>query len=177
MLALIWTDMTANYITSTRGQLNAKFNSVTTFVQRAAQQIPSSTSVKVQAYHQVVQYHVPYAIVAIIFLVLYLAVLLAALGMCISRRSTLHLLRSLLNQTSVGRAVTVERYAKDGGLGLQARVAETSKWVEKFGDEDIGVVKERKRGQGKKPSTPKPEQDYELVLVQDESSPDANKTR
>jgi hypothetical protein len=146
MIALIWTDITANYVTSSRSQLNAKFSSVSTYVQREAQNIPSKTPVEVLYYSQVIRYHVAYAIVAIVFLAVYLVVLLAALGMCITQKSTLHLLKSLLNQTCVGRAVVSERYKHEGSIGMQARGMSTSDWIRDYGSEDINIIKKRKRG-------------------------------
>lgn len=145
MMALIWTDMTANYITSSRSQLNAKMPSVATNVQRQAQNISASQAVQVLAYSHVIRYHVPYAIVAIVFLALYLVVLVIALGMCISRRSTLHLMRSLLNQTSIGRAVIIERHREVGRKATQIQEVKTKDWVRDYGSADIGIVKERKR--------------------------------
>ena len=147
MVALVWTDITANYLTSSRSQLNSKLDSVTTNTQRQAQNIPSRSPVEVVSYNRVIRYHLVYAIVAVLFMAVYLVVLLVALGMCITGKSTLHLLNSLLNQTCVGRAVVSERYKNGGDMGMQARGMKTGDWIREYGSEDIDIVKERKRGQ------------------------------
>lgn len=170
MIALIWTDVTANYVTSTRSQLNADFSSVSTYVQREAQNIRSTSPVQVLSYNQVIQYHVPYAIVAIVFLALYLVVLLAALSMCITQKSSLHLLKSLLNQTSVGRAVVSERYKHQGSMAMQTKGMSTSSWIRDYGSEDIDIIKERKRGQGSNDSGGSA-QEYQPIEGQSEGSP------
>jgi len=46
-----------------------------------------------------------------------------------------------VNQTSVGRAVTVERYNGEGSMGVQARTMKTKEWIKEFGGEDIGISK------------------------------------
>ena len=174
MMALVWTDMTANYLTSSRSQLNAKFGSVTTYVQRQAQNIPGTSPVEVLTHNRVIRYHVPYAVLAIIFLAFYLVVILVALGMCITQKSTLHLLKSLLNQTSVGRAVVSECYKHEGSRGVEAKGMNTTDWIHNYGNEDIGIVKERKISQGSsKDSTPSiaQEDQHHDVDRQPESNP------
>ncbi|KIX02557.1 uncharacterized protein Z518_08498 [Rhinocladiella mackenziei CBS 650.93] len=178
MMALIWTDITANYVTSSRSQLNSKFNSVSTYIQRKEQNIPSSSPVEVLTYGLVIRYHIPYAIVAIVFLAVYLVVVVAALVMCITQKSTLHLLKSLLNQTSVGRAVVNERCKYQGSRAMQTKYMSTSEWIRDHGSEDIAIIKERKRGQRRrKDSGPGIAQEYLPVEGQGEGSPNLHGKR
>lgn len=168
MMGLIWTDMTANYITSARSQLNAMFETPLTNVARASLNIPRSRAVEIQTYSRVIRYRLPYAIAGIIFLALYIIVLAAALLMCITRRSTAHLLRTMLNQTSVGRAVTLERYRPNGGVAVHVRSMTTSKWISEYGSEDVGIIKERHKGHGRKASGEGSAQEYQAVEEQTE---------
>ncbi|KIW15425.1 hypothetical protein PV08_05471 [Exophiala spinifera] len=166
ILGLIWTDITANYITSSRGQLNSKFSSTTTYVQRQEQHVPDTATVEVLSYGVVTRYHLVYAILAIVVLALYSCVLIVALIMCVTRRSTFHALKSLLQQTSVGRAVIVERY-KQESTGLQAKTMNTRTFIREFGDEKLDIVKEHK-------AAAVPSQQYQPVKVEHVSKAIAN---
>jgi len=140
-MALIWTDIAANYLVGARSLLNANFTSPTTIAQREAQNIPSSVEVSTLTYERAIGYHFKYAALAVVFLSIYVLVLAGALILWVSRKSTFRVLNALMNQTSVGRAVTMERYKGDGSMGIQARTMKTSEWIKEFGDENIGISK------------------------------------
>lgn len=144
MLSLIWTDIAVNYLVGARGQLNANFSSVSTTAQRETQNIPFTVSVPVQTYERSIRYHLKYAIVAIVFLAIYVMVLAAALGLWVLQKSTFSMLKALLNQTSVGRAVTVERH-KDGAREAEIRSMTTTEWANEFGEEPMAISKDVSR--------------------------------
>ncbi|KAK6365389.1 hypothetical protein LTS17_011361 [Exophiala oligosperma] len=161
MLGLIWTDITANYITSSRNQLNSKFSSTTTYVDRQAQDVPDTATVEVLAYSVVTRYHLRYAALAIAVLTMYVCALIMAIIMCITRRTTFHSLKSLLQQTSVGRAVVLERYKKDS-TGSQAKIMDTKTFVREFGDEKLDIAKEH----GAVQYAPGPSQQFQPVKIE-----------
>ena len=141
MISLIWTDIAANYATGARSLVNANFTSTTTTAQRQAQSIPSSVEFPTLIYEHKIGYHFKYAALAVIFLSIYVVILVAALVLWVSRKSTFRILNTLVNQTSVGRAVTMERYNGEGSMGIQARTMKTKEWIKEFGGEDIGISK------------------------------------
>lgn len=130
ILNLIWTDLAANYLMgSTIGASTAQSPAV-----GAALSTPRPF--QVQTFSHRITYDLRYAIPALIFLFVYLAVVLVATLMWIIRRARFSYLKALLNQTATGRAATTERH------GEEVRTLSTRKWIEALGGEDIGIRKD-----------------------------------
>jgi hypothetical protein len=132
MLSLVWTDVMANFVMGSRSQLNANYSST---ISPGQQQSKSSQLVQALSYDRQIRYKLRYSIPAVIFLALYCAVILTALLLWITRRSTFSILGSLLNQTSLGRAITIERHKTDP----EPQTMRTNDWIRVFGDEKVGI--------------------------------------
>jgi hypothetical protein len=129
ILNLNWTDLAANYmmgstIRSSTGQAAAG----------------SSRQSEVRTFSHRITYDLRYAIPAFVFLLVYTAVVLSGLVLWIVRRAKFTYLKSLLNQTATGRAVTANR------AGDQTRTLSTKKWIQAHGSADIGIRKHVRGG-------------------------------
>ena len=89
-----------------------------------------------------IKYDMRYAIPGIAFLTIYILALVLALIFLLLGKARLQQLRVLLNQTSIGRAVSVERYKGASGIATSS----TKEWVLKYGDNDIGIRKNIAQG-------------------------------
>jgi hypothetical protein len=134
ILNLIWTDIMANYVVSTRS-------------------VDKDALVRVRRFDRKIQYDMRYVIPAIVFLSLYVMIMGYAFVIWLLGRVRFQHLRTLLNQTATGRIVTVERY----GEAARAPAVSTKEWVRKFGEEDIEIRKdlaEKKDGENICASSP-----------------------
>ena len=96
----------------------------------------ATKQIQVRTFSHRTTYDLRYAIPALVFLSLYVAIILSALFLWILRRARFSYLKSLLNQTATGRAVTADR------LGEQIRTLSTNKWIKAHGNADISIRKD-----------------------------------
>ena len=137
MINLVWTDLMANYVlgANSRRQPHVASN---------FSNFELLDPAEVRIFEQKIRYDLRFAIPALIFLGLYLGILVWAVVVWVCRRATFASLRHLLNQTTTGRAVTVERFYShlsdsEPSTCLQGK---TQTWIQKFGDEPIHIRKE-----------------------------------
>lgn len=95
---LIWTDIAANAVLGTKG-----LHSSTMTAARASSDLPVPL---VSVYHRRIQYHLPFAIPAIIVLVLLLSALVLTSAAVFLGRTGFSKMRRFLNATSAGRIMT-----------------------------------------------------------------------
>ena len=134
---LIWTDIMANYVLGTKSTLNSNKTSADdsdNLIGRGAK----GPMIRVLRSRQKIQYDLRYGIPGIIFLAFHAIAIFSALTFWVMGRIHFKYLRTLLNQTATGRCVTVERY----GDAARAPTVGTRKWVQVYGDEDLGFRKE-----------------------------------
>lgn len=127
IINLIWTDIMANYVMGTRSHLSRG---------RVGTPDAESANVSVVTFKRRIRYDLRYAIPALVFLVVYLISLASSVLLLVSRRSGFGLLRRLLNQTAVGRAVTMDRNPDKLPHDVKTKI-----WIQEMGDEDIGIRK------------------------------------
>ncbi|OCL00584.1 uncharacterized protein K441DRAFT_719672 [Cenococcum geophilum 1.58] len=126
ILNLIWTDIMANFVMGARPTIGG------------ADDVGSTTAkVRVRQLRDTIKYDMRYAIPGIAFLTIYILALVLALIYLLLGKARLQQLKVLLNQTSIGRAVSVERYKGASGIATSS----TKEWVLKYGDDDIGIRK------------------------------------
>ena len=138
---LIWTDIMANYVLGTKSTLNANSKFATRKVNSTGQDAKGSMNRVLQSDRRV-QYDLRYGIPGIVFLAFYAAVIVSALSFWITGRVRFQYLRTILNQTATGRIMTVERH----GDAACAPAVGTRKWIQVFGEEDIGIRNPRLAG-------------------------------
>ncbi|CZR67642.1 uncharacterized protein PAC_17541 [Phialocephala subalpina] len=127
MLNLIWTDIMANYVMGARSTTGGAVDNATS----------ATTRVRVHKFRDTIKYDIRYAIPAIVFSIFYIIALSIALVFLLLGKARFQQLRMLLNRTSVGRAVSVERYEGVSDVATSS----TKKWIVDYGDEDIGIRK------------------------------------
>jgi hypothetical protein len=137
IINLIWTDIMANYVVGTRSNIGA-YGSVS-----SNSSTHSGPLIRVGQFNHAIQYQMVYAIPAFIFLFIYLVVLIASIIMLVRRRVGFRTLKSLLNRTTVGRAITTERHGHTAGVETMS----TAKWIETYGMEDVGIRKKLGRSE------------------------------
>lgn len=120
---LIWTDIMANYVLGTR----------------PAEKSAERPLVRVRRFDRKIQYDMRYAIPGIIFSTMYAVMVVCAFLVWLFGRVNFQYLRTLLDQTATGRAVTVERH----GDAARAPAVSTKKWIRDFGEEDLGFRNRR----------------------------------
>jgi len=131
---LIWTDMMANYVMGTRSTIGQSPRAKA--AASSSQLQPQRAIVRVHRFERTVRYDLRYAVPAFIFLALYVFFIVSSFLLWIFRRAGVHFLHTLLNQTSTGRAVTVERYG-----GEACATIGTRSWIMQYGSEDVGIRK------------------------------------
>ncbi|KAH8707143.1 hypothetical protein GQ44DRAFT_763740 [Phaeosphaeriaceae sp. PMI808] len=109
IIDLIWTDISANAVVGTKGQLPVEP------LQGLAKRNEPQTTVKVPitVYARRVRFHVLYGIPAFLALTLWALYLVVALGFVVSGKSTFTTMRRFLDQTSPGRIFTAFLYTND----------------------------------------------------------------
>ncbi|KAI9790167.1 MAG: hypothetical protein M1816_005367 [Peltula sp. TS41687] len=127
IINLIWTDIMANFVMGARSHLSRG---------RVGTPDAESANVSVITFKRRIRYDLRYAIPALVFLVVYLIGLASSMLLLVSRRAGFGLLRRLLNQTAVGRAVTMDR-----NPDKLPRDVKTKIWIQVMGGEDIGIRK------------------------------------
>ncbi|KAK4501896.1 hypothetical protein PRZ48_007705 [Zasmidium cellare] len=135
---LIWTDLMANALVSSKSVLSGRpsTNSSAPALQRRDSPEQSANIPAVQ-YSAGIAYDWKYAIPALVFLTLYLALLVLSALMFCTKGLSFRSLRFVLNQTAAGRAITTERYQASTDVDL----AKTSVWARVRGDEVVRVSK------------------------------------
>lgn len=133
---LIWTDIMANYVLGTRSTLNADNTSANDSFNSTGRNA-KGPMIRVLRYRRKIQYDLRYGIPGIVFLAFHAAAIFLALTFWMTGRVHFEYLRTLLNQTATGRCVTVERY----GDAARAPTVGTRKWIQAYGDEDLGFRK------------------------------------
>lgn len=135
---LIWTDLMANAIVSSKSVLSGRpaTSSSAPAVQRrdVSEEYASMPAVQ---YTTGIAYDWKYAIPALVFVALYLALLFLSGVMFCTTGLSFNSLRFVLNQTAAGRAMTTERYQASADVD----VARTSVWARVRGDEVVRVGK------------------------------------
>lgn len=134
---LIWTDIMANYVLGTKSTLNAH-NTFSDDSDDSIERGAKGPMIRVLRSRQEIQYDLRYGIPGIFFLAFHAIAVFSALTFWVIGRIHFRYLRTLLNQTATGRCVTVERY----GDAARAPTVGTRKWVQVYGDEDLGFRKE-----------------------------------
>lgn len=134
IINLIWTDIIANLIVGTKSTLNAH-NKFAISIVNSTRQDGKGPMIRVFRHDRRIRYDLRYGIPGIIFLAFYVATILSALIFWIIGRVRFQYLRTILNQTAAGRIVTVERH----GDAARAPALGTRKWIQEFGEEDIGL--------------------------------------
>lgn len=135
---LIWTDLMANALVSSKSLLSGRpaTSSSTPSLQRRDVSAKEANMPAVQ-YSAGIAYDWKYAIPALFFLALYLALLFLSTVMFCTRGLSFRGLRFVLNQTAAGRAITTERYQASSEVDL----ALTPVWARVRGDEIVRVGK------------------------------------
>ncbi|RJE25969.1 hypothetical protein PHISCL_01654 [Aspergillus sclerotialis] len=136
---LVWTDLAANSVLGTRGMhTQSKDNSI----QKRAES-DKDNLYPVTTYHQRIRYHLPYAIPAIIVLVLTAVILLFTLLSCL-RRSGINKMDRFLKKTSQARILTARLYGTsspseyDKVRGKEASPSSAKKaWRDTMGRKEI----------------------------------------
>lgn len=131
---LIWTDMAANAVLGTRGKLSDPVaRSPSPSVERRQQPAGrASVNVPISVYDKTIRYHLPFAVPAIITLVLSGVITVAAMVLCVSGRARPSMVRKYLNHTSLGRSMTLLLYPDQ----CEAE-ASTTQWVKSVGTKRI----------------------------------------
>ena len=133
---LIWTDIMANYVVGTKSTLSAR-NKFADGPINSTRRDTKRPMIRVLRSARKIRYDLRYGIPGIMFLAFYVMAILSALTVWVTGRVHFRSLRTLLNQTATGRSVTVERY----GDAARAPAVGTRKWIQAFGEEDIGLRK------------------------------------
>lgn len=134
IINLIWTDIMANLVVGTKSTLDAH-NKFATSNMNSTRPDGKGPMIRVLRHDRRIRYDLRYGIPGIIFLAFYVATILSALIFWIIGRVRFQYLRIILNQTAAGRIVTVERH----GDAARAAALGTRKWIQEFGEEDIGL--------------------------------------
>lgn len=109
IIDLIWTDISANAVVGTRGQLPAE-----PLQGLAKREVPQTTiTVPITVYARQVRFNMHYGIPAFLALALCGLFLIVALGFIILGKATPSTMRRFLNQTSTGRIFTTFFYTHD----------------------------------------------------------------
>lgn len=138
IINLIWTDMAANAVLGTRGRLSdpaARSRSPNVERRQQSAQQPmgrASVNVPISVYDRAIQYHVPFAVPAIVVLVLSCLIMVAAMVLCVSGRARPSRIRKYLNHTSLGRTMTLLLYPEQC-----EPQASTKQWVKSVGTKRI----------------------------------------
>ena len=133
IINLIWTDIMANYVVCTRSTLNAGNTFADNLVNSTARDA-KGPMIRVLRFRRRIQYDLRYGIPGVIFLAFHVMAIFLALTFWVTGRVHFTYLRTLLNQTATGRCVMVERY----GDAARAPIVGTRRWVQAYGDEDLG---------------------------------------
>lgn len=131
IINLLWVDLLANALVSTKSPLS-----------RSGGEAPlQSVSRPAQRYVNRLRYDWRYAAAALAFALLYLVMFLWSAALLLTRSLTLNKLRSLLNQSAAGRAMTTERYQAESEVDF----ASTKQWVKTRGGEPLRVTSKDSR--------------------------------
>lgn len=162
---LIWTDIMANYVVGTKSNLNAGNTSVDNSFNLNVTGA-KGPMIRVLRSRRKIQYDLRYGIPGIVFLAFHAIAIFFALAFWMTDRVHFEYLRTLLNQTATGRCMTVERH----GDAARAPTVSTRKWIQAYGNEDLGFKKEssteksdsESNGGGAMESPPSVSEDEEL---------------
>lgn len=167
---LIWTDIMANYVLGTKSTLNTG-NMFADDSDNSIERGAKGPMIRVLRSRRKIQYDLRYGIPGIVFLAFHAIAIMFTFTFWVTGRINIQYLRTLLNQTATGRCVTVERY----GDAARAPTVGTRKWIQAYGDEDLGFrmgspVEDRdcESGSGRATESPLPpsgSEDEELLSI------------
>lgn len=115
MMHVIWADIMGNYVLGTNS-------------------IPEDDQLPVIIWERRILYDLKYAIPAIIFLAIFVVTLITLQVLIVTKKTSIHNVRQLLNMTGTGRAITMTQ-----SPGAFPPNASTKEWLESAGKEIIIV--------------------------------------
>lgn len=113
ILDLVWTDVAANAVVGTKGWgLHSAASVQASHLKRRAAKHPPQPTVPITIYHRRIRFHVPFAVPAIVILVIATTIFVAVAVLASMRKTGFRRLRVFLDATSVGRTIAMALWPK-----------------------------------------------------------------